>query len=270
MKQHGKDVSVENIIEVCNITDDTDIISLSPDSKDGGRNVKGGDDKSEGDQDGSQSDDSSSDDFEWKMEEDLFDVGNDEKVDNTEEDSNPGEILPATESEIEAAKVKIENQTIEPIQVKEESKELVSNPKPDPKPTRGKATKKKTEPTERKRGGPRGGNKEKKQKKRDPFPKPPKHECTICGKKWRTMSEFKSHVATHSDERPFICEICGQAYKHKAALDIHVGMHNGINPFSCTFCNKAFTQKGALQRHLPIHTGEAPFQVFINCFVNLI
>ncbi|KAJ9586447.1 hypothetical protein L9F63_019911 [Diploptera punctata] len=259
LKQHGKDVAVENIIEVCNIPQENEPISLSPNSKDGDRNVKEGDDKSEGEAGGSQSDSSSSsDDFEWKMEEDLFEMGNDIKTENTEDDSNPAEILPATESEMEASKVKPEKQVIETSNIKEESKDI-SNPKPETKPTRGKAAKKKTEPTERKRS-PRGGNKEKKPKKRDPFPKPPKHECTICGKMWRTMSEFKSHVATHSDERPFICEICGQAYKHKAALDIHVGMHNGINPFSCPFCNKAFTQKGALQRHLPIHTGEAPFQ----------
>lgn len=89
----------------------------------------------------------------------------------------------------------------------------------------------------------------------------PIHECNQCGKKWRTVTELKSHVASHSDVRPFVCEICGQAYKMKKALDIHIGMHNGIHPFVCTYCNKSFTQKVGLEKHLPIHTGVTRFQV---------
>ncbi len=91
----------------------------------------------------------------------------------------------------------------------------------------------------------------------------PIHECNQCGKKWRTVTELKSHIASHSDVRPFVCEICGQAYKMKKALDIHIGMHNGIHPFVCTYCNKSFTQKVGLEKHLPIHTGVTRFQV---CF----
>ena len=87
-----------------------------------------------------------------------------------------------------------------------------------------------------------------------------KHSCSICGKKWKTSTELKTHMKTHSTLRPYMCEKCGQAYKHKHALEVHVGMHNGINPFQCNFCSKCFTQKGALMRHLPMHTGEMPYQ----------
>lgn len=264
LKQHGKDVSVENIIDVCHIPLDTVAISLTPATlKEVASHVKGNSDKTEGDTGGSQSDSSSSsdDDFEWKMDEDVFEMGNEEKEVKEEETENE-EALPSAGTEKEDSNGNITKGESNPVndEMKDESKDHVPLVKVEPKSSRIKPIKRKTESNERKKSG-RGATKEKKPKKRDPFPKPPKHECTICGKMWRTMSEFKSHVATHSDERPFICEICGQAYKHKAALDIHVGMHNGINPFSCPFCNKAFTQKGALQRHLPIHTGEAPFQV---------
>lgn len=88
-----------------------------------------------------------------------------------------------------------------------------------------------------------------------------KYPCPQCPKMWRSKSDLKTHLVSHSEIRPFICEICGKAYKHKYALNVHVGMHNGINPFSCPHCKKSFTQKGALQRHIPIHTGEAPYQV---------
>ncbi|XP_015432424.1 PREDICTED: zinc finger protein 226-like [Dufourea novaeangliae] len=87
-----------------------------------------------------------------------------------------------------------------------------------------------------------------------------KYSCSTCGKKWKTSTELKTHVKTHSSLKPYMCEKCGQAYKHKHALEIHIGMHNGINPFQCNFCNKCFTQKGALMRHLPMHTGEMPYQ----------
>lgn len=92
----------------------------------------------------------------------------------------------------------------------------------------------------------------------------PIHECSQCGKKWRTVTELKSHIASHSDVRPFVCEICGQAYKMKKALDIHIGMHNGIHPFVCSYCNKSFTQKVGLEKHLPIHTGVTRFQVSVD------
>lgn len=105
-------------------------------------------------------------------------------------------------------------------------------------------------------------------KKHPDTPKP--HQCNQCPKAWRTVSELKNHLISHSQERPFICEICGQAYKHKTALNIHVGMHNGISPFTCVYCKKCFTQKGGLLRHMPIHTGELPYQCDLcgKCFVH--
>ncbi|XP_034179897.2 uncharacterized protein LOC117604177 [Osmia lignaria lignaria] len=90
--------------------------------------------------------------------------------------------------------------------------------------------------------------------------KPLKYSCSTCGKRWKTSTELKTHMKTHSTLRPYMCEKCGQAYKHKHALEVHVGMHNGINPFQCNFCKKCFTQKGALMRHIPMHTGEMPYQ----------
>ncbi|XP_033320818.2 uncharacterized protein LOC117217366 [Megalopta genalis] len=84
--------------------------------------------------------------------------------------------------------------------------------------------------------------------------------CSICSKEWKTLTELKVHIKTHSSTKPYMCEKCGQAYKRKHALEIHIGMHNGINPFQCNFCSKCFSQKVSLVRHLPMHTGETLYQ----------
>nr|CAD7426417.1 unnamed protein product [Timema monikensis] len=211
LKQHGKDISAENIINVCHDPMDTLEVTMV----DGDEEVKNDTANNNSDNFSGSEDD---DDFEWKMDDTEFETLKVPRLKNEQNSHN-----------LSGSSLQINPQILQGL-----SKNELKNARR----------------RERRR-----------RQKNDSFPKPPKHKCEICGKMWRTTSEYKSHIATHSDERPFICEICGQAYKHKTALDVHVGMHNGINPFSCPYCNKAFTQKGALQRHLPIHTGEAPYQV---------
>lgn len=33
------------------------------------------------------------------------------------------------------------------------------------------------------------------------------HSCVLCDKKWRTVTELKSHIQSHSALRPYVCEV---------------------------------------------------------------
>ncbi|XP_049774126.1 zinc finger protein 431-like isoform X1 [Schistocerca cancellata] len=250
LKKHGKDITEENIIDLCK---DGTFINSSSDQV---NMMVERDNKVKKEVDDHRDNDttSSDDDFEWKMdEEEIFGMFSSEGQKFDSVTNSPDK---ATSSETEQnGTVNVKNEDVKKDITEDKSKEEEAKLSDTGKPSQGSRNNEENNDSK----DDKRARKEKK-RKREPAPKVPKHECGICGKKWRTMSEYRSHVATHSDERPYICEICGQAYKHKPALDIHVGMHNGINPFCCPYCNKAFTQKGALQRHMPIHTGEAPFQ----------
>ncbi|XP_063224196.1 zinc finger protein 846-like [Bacillus rossius redtenbacheri] len=253
LKQHGKDITVENVIDVCGDPIDAVEVTMN-DELDGGRKEEDGAANGR--------DSCGSDDFEWKMEDDVFSFSDDKESKLTDLDGHEDKgDCPEDGCDAGAALRKLGS----PLDVKLEREDDPGGEQ-DPeesKPKRERRSRGQSylyEALTKNDAKNLRRRERRKRQKSDTLPKPPKHKCEVCGKMWRTTSEYKSHVATHSDERPYICEICGQAYKHKAALDVHVGMHNGINPFSCPYCNKAFTQKGALQRHLPIHTGEAPYQ----------
>lgn len=38
------------------------------------------------------------------------------------------------------------------------------------------------------------------------------HSCALCGKKWRTVTELKSHIQSHSSIRPYVCEVLYTLY----------------------------------------------------------
>eukprot|EP00347_Sterkiella_histriomuscorum_P019073 403343059 len=87
--------------------------------------------------------------------------------------------------------------------------------------------------------------------------------CTFegCQKEFITKGHLNTHELIHSGDRPFVCERCDKSYSRSGRLKIHMRTHTGEKPFECPFdnCEKTFTEKGNLKTHIRIHSGEKPY-----------
>ncbi|KAM9769947.1 uncharacterized protein ACNS7B_006816 [Menidia menidia] len=77
--------------------------------------------------------------------------------------------------------------------------------------------------------------------------------CGQCGKCFPHPSNLKTHLQTHSGERPFGCALCGRRFTKLSNLKAHRRVHTGERPYCCPACGKRFTQKCNLKRHQRIH-----------------
>ena len=80
--------------------------------------------------------------------------------------------------------------------------------------------------------------------------------CDMCDYRGSSKQHLRSHMRTHSDERPYVCNICGKGFKNRENHRVHMLTHSEVRRYKCEFCGKAFKSKKNLNEHTKIHTGQ--------------
>lgn len=102
---------------------------------------------------------------------------------------------------------------------------------------------------------------------------PATFQCTLCPKKFTRAYNLRSHLRTHTDERPFVCTVCGKAFARQHDRKRHEGLHSGEKKFVCRGslstgeqwgCGRRFARADALGRHFRSEAGRVCIQPLLN------
>ncbi|OQR67633.1 hypothetical protein BIW11_04728 [Tropilaelaps mercedesae] len=78
--------------------------------------------------------------------------------------------------------------------------------------------------------------------------------CEICGRRFRSLADVRSHVAaihlknSEDPERRFQCEFCPFRAYTKTSIRQHMFLHTGEVPYKCDLCSYGARQKFHLDR----------------------
>lgn len=77
------------------------------------------------------------------------------------------------------------------------------------------------------------------------------YHCEECSKRFTRPYNLRSHMRTHTNERPYSCSHPGCSWRFARPHDLkrHELLHNGNKPHACPHCDRRFARRDALRRH---------------------
>ncbi|KAK3383412.1 hypothetical protein B0T24DRAFT_543030 [Lasiosphaeria ovina] len=84
---------------------------------------------------------------------------------------------------------------------------------------------------------------------RSPSSMSKKHKCPYCDTEFTRHHNLKSHLLTHSHEKPYVCQTCQLRFRRLHDLKRHSKLHTGEKPHICPKCDRKFARGDALARH---------------------
>ncbi|KAJ8919752.1 hypothetical protein NQ315_006281 [Exocentrus adspersus] len=82
-----------------------------------------------------------------------------------------------------------------------------------------------------------------------------KYQCPKCDKTYKTLSNLNFHMKIHNSRLPFNCHVCSKGFMRKEYLEAHINNHNGVKNFNCGQCDKKFVSQKNLDAHSKYHEG---------------